>query len=405
MKKLLATLQVLALCSLAAQDEQAAQSQDLMKKSDPCKTECKDPCACFEKGDDPLEKTPMSCKGYAAYNYPANIKVDKCWDFFIDGSYLYWYSNEDGLNIGSYQAMNPTTLLVSLPVVNGFEATHHPTYKNGFKVNVGCNLNNDDWVMDLGYTWYRSTTTTLHAAPTPSTTQGGATTGVFALSNWYFQTNTNNQFPAATVVNSEWKLGLDWLDWMFSRPFYQGRKLTVIPSGGLRGSWIRQSFLLTSNIANFDTSTLSPQIGAHSHNHYNSWAVGPRGLVETHWILGAGFRGQGSFGGSLLYTRYTKIYHQEDQLPTSGTALGHPVTYKYSNLSTLRPMIEANLGIGFGSYFMKKRYHFDLSATYDFNYLFFQNMLQYVADLNVLGNGTPGNLYLHGLTVKTRFDF
>jgi hypothetical protein len=72
----------------------------------------------------------------------------------------------------------------------------------------------------------------------------------------------------------------------------------------------------------------------------------------------------------------------------------------------LRPMLEANLGLGWGMYLAKNRYHIDLSATYDFNYLFSQNMMRVLNDINLLGSSGNGlDLSLQGLTLSAAFHF
>ena len=69
-------------------------------------------------------------------------------------------------------------------------------------------------------------------------------------------------------------------------------------------------------------------------------------------------------------------------------------------------MAECNLGIGWGRYLRQNQYHLDLSATYDFNFLWGQNILKYMVGLNGFGRGvSPYDLLLYGLTINSRFDF
>ncbi|MBS0625814.1 MAG: hypothetical protein JSS32_07180 [Verrucomicrobia bacterium] len=408
MKKFLVTLQVLACCSLFAQDSEVAKSEMKKEKTDPCKKECApDPCPCFMRGDDPIEGMPMTCKYPAAFNHPANVKVEGCWDVYADVSYLYWFSEEEGLDLGTYAVMTTGAQVIDQPNTKGFVLLQDTKYNSAFKAGIGCNLNVDDWVADLEYTYYRNHTTTSSTAPT--STLG---TGVYYLNGWFFQKNTGNaagigsQGAAASALTSKWRMNLDWIDLTFKRPFYQGRRLTVTPSAGLRASWIRQSVSIAANVTNMNTTPLT-QNNVHSHNRSYSWGIGPRMLMDAHWLVGAGFRFQGSAGGSLLFTQYTKITHQEDQMPTAAGTLRYPVSFSVHDYNVLRPMLEANLGIGWGSYFSRNSYHFDFSATYDFNYLWSQNMIRYMLEMNGnVGNAAaPLDLFLHGLTLKARFDF
>jgi hypothetical protein len=119
-------------------------------------------------------------------------------------------------------------------------------------------------------------------------------------------------------------------------------------------------------------------------------------------LLGAGVRVQGEIGGTLLFTQYRKIAHSESSFSIGGAG----VAYEMRNYNVISPMAEANLGIGWGSYFSHQRWHFDLSATYEFNYFWAQNMMRVLSDMNVVGiNAAANDLFLQGLTLTAAFDF
>ena len=79
------------------------------------------------------------------------------------------------------------------------------------------------------------------------------------------------------------------------------------------------------------------------------------------------------------------------------------------NVGALRPIVEAGLGVNWGSYVNKNRQHVGFSAHYDFALLWEQNMMRQTVGLlanNAIGYSNPiGSLYLHGLTVDARLDF
>jgi hypothetical protein len=118
--------------------------------------------------------------------------------------------------------------------------------------------------------------------------------------------------------------------------------------------------------------------------------------------MGWGLRMEGDLSGNILYTRYTKVNHTEDSAP--GVSYDSLAFYDYN---TIRPMADMAIGLGWGSYFDRQNYHFDLLATYDFNIMWGQNMMRELANL-VNGNGAQcesADLHLQGLTVTARFDF
>lgn len=159
------------------------------------------------------------------------------------------------------------------------------------------------------------------------------------------------------------------LNVLLQRPFYWGRKLTANFGFGLRALWLTNNLTYTSDELN-----------------QKSWALGPRVGLDTSWLLGAGFRFMADAGVSALYTSYTTF--------------SNSFAAASDNYNTVRAITETALGLGWGSYFGDNNdFHFDLSASYEFNIYWDQNMA------GVLVGGTPRNNYLHGLNVAVRFDF
>jgi len=315
---------------------------------------------CFEQGYELCnDKFP------AAYNAAARIDVQCSWDIFVTASFIYWHASQDAMDLAT-----PAVSDFNKVLVQNFE------YKPGFKVGLGMDFDHDNWVAFMEYTWFHQTSNTSgNTAPNGST---------YDMSSWFA---TESVDP--TSVSSKWKTNLDILDASLSRPYYQGRKLTILPFGGLRGAWIRQNLNVAGKTGTATTI---------SHNHSQSWSVGPRGGMQAHWMLGCGFRFEGDVSGSLLYTRYTKVTHYEDGVANSAVTT--------NDYNTLRPMADMGVGLGWGSYFDRQNYHFDLLATYDFNVMWGQNMMRQLANVINIGSADqPGNLYLHGLTVTARFDF
>jgi hypothetical protein len=141
-----------------------------------------------------------------------------------------------------------------------------------------------------------------------------------------------------------------------------------------------------------------------SRNFSNCWAVGPRIGMDGYALLPMGFRVEGDFAGSLLYTNYTNLFHTED---VASTAF-NPGRYdtKLDGYSAVRPMFELGLGLGWGGYFSSNNYHFDFAASYDFTMMWNQNMMRRLLDTVLTGTGSsPADLYFHGLTLTGRFDF
>ena len=359
-----------------------------------------DPTPCFMRGDEPLMGAPMTNNPSAGYNCPGNISLSDCWDVYADVSYIFWYAGQDGLDLAASGYVYDSTAWQPA-VADGKVTFQDGKYTSGFKVGIGANLNVDDWVADLTYTYLRQQTET-HSGSLPEAPSGSV--AAFNVSGWFVSDYYGGQ-SVATTFKSKWKMHLDWLDLQFSRPCYQGKRFLVSPSFGLRASWIRQHLHMVSPDV-YSSYEFSTPVNNASSNYSTSWGIGPRALVGAEWLVAAGFRFQGNVGGSILFTQFTNVSHREASFYDGATASGG-AQMRFPTYNCLRSMAEANLGVGWGRYFYDKTYHLDLSATYDFNYLWSQNMMRYLlgASNAFSSGGASGDLVLHGLDVKVRFDF
>jgi hypothetical protein len=347
-----------------------------------------DRCDCFEQGDEPLS----ACKVVPAYNFPARVEPACPSGFSAEIAFLYWRAGQEGMDLATTAVFSGGVVIPSN--TQGQTIFQKSEYAPGFRLGLGFGPHVDGWVFYADYTYFREHTHTVKTAPVSDVGEG-----VLYLTDWFFQSSTAGQSIAATELSSKWRLGIDWLDLMFKRPFYQGRRVIVSPFAGLRTSWIRQNLRISVNDA---VNITPPQQPVISHNNSHSWGIGPRIGVEGRMLIGEGFRLQSTLGASILFTQYTHVSHSEDTFTDGGSS----ISYAFHDYDCLRAMAEANLGLGWGAYFCQNRYHLDLSATYDFNYLWNQNMMRILNDTNIFGIGGGGNdLYIHGLTLNAGFNF
>jgi hypothetical protein len=348
----------------------------------------KDPssCECL------LPENPIQYKQCpAAYNLCAAIRAD----FFIDASYTYWYAGEDGLEIGR----SGSFFVGDDPIYDSSDTvlTQPFEYQSGFKVGAGWRKN--DWILSGEYTWVRNTTSQT-SAPSLNT----IFTGVWLVAPWFLQEALDGGSLSGMAVESKWHLRMDIADLALSRPYYLGRHLTILPYGGLRAAWIYQKMeLAIIEPPGLFAPNPRPAQPVLSQTGSHSWAIGPRFGSEAHVLLGSGFRVEGDIAFSLLFTKYTKIYHSETA--ASITAIPASLYIQSKDRSAVRPVVETGLGLGWGSYFGSNKYYLDFSADYDFSYWWSQNMMRSM--LNGLWReiNANGDLYLHGLTVSAKIGF
>ncbi len=383
MKKLPVYISLLACVSIHAKQQGAKAEQ---KNSQP-------EAQLFEQGDASLRRSAL-----AGYSYPARVNLKDGYDVTASASYIYWLPSEGGLDIATTALFNNSNSRASPATPKSHPIFQSAEFQSGFKLGLGVANLCDDWMLRADYT-YLHQQTSLHES-VPET--GDGLTGIvpaFYFTNWFFQVLSQGQGPVSAAFSSKWHLNLDWVDLALQRCFYSGRKFILTPFMGLRGAWFRQKLNIgVTEVLN----SVPPTTVVTSHNRSQNWGLGPRLGAEGRYLLGAGVRVQGEIGGTLLFTQYRKIAHSESSFSIGGTG----VAYEMRNYNVISPMAEANLGVGWGSYFSNQRWHFDLSATYEFNYFWAQNMMRVLSDMNVVGiNAAANDLYLQGLTLTAAFDF
>jgi len=308
--------------------------------------------------------------------YNAASRIYSLSNFYLSGSFIYWQTSQDGMDIGvSQPSGNARTLPATLLFAD-------PFWEPGFKVGAGAYISrHDDWALEVEYA-------RLHGGNTELFTAANSPTGIISMNNWvHSQTNIN-----ARSVTSYWQMHYDMIDFYLSRSYMVGNFLDFSTHVGGRGGWIDQAFNLTMSIAN------SANVADQSRTSSDSWAVGLRGGVKTNWELGEGVRAIANVAGSVLYTSYKATHFQTSTVPAQ------PGTIQTS-LDVSYPRPNMDIALGFGWTYSDSKFHFDFAATYDFNVFWSQNMMRYLVDLNADGMGTPGNLYFQGLTATAGFAF
>ena len=348
---------------------------------------------------DGMYKEDMPLK--AGYSAPASIELSK--GVFsdvamgFDASFIYWSASEEGLGYGSSAALVTANNgdVISVPTSNGRVFYINGGYSPGFKLGVSGTAK--EWTLSGEYTWYRYSAS--QASNAPSTSFG---TPVWVVNDMFQQTTTALQPLAGPHLDCSWKLKLDIADAVFSRPYYMGPNLVVVPFGGVRAVWIRQKMDANLTLA---SSTLSNPISGPviSKNSSVSWELGPRFGFDAQALFSNNFRFEGNLAGSILYSHYS-VKHSENA--ASIGAIPSTVSFSFTGPNVVRTIFETGLGFGWGCYLQDRKYHFDIAANYDFSIYFDRNVIRKFLDEEVIGSGTPaGNLFLHGLTVRTKLDF
>ena len=333
----------------------------------------------------------------AGYNQSSSFVCQNPWNVFLTADYTYWIWQQELLEVATL--VTPTAAGAA-GFLNGTSEVifQTPGYTSGFQVGLGCNLRGvDDWIVYSEYTWYQNSDSMrtlagdsqyLAVSPLLIKHVGGATPGVLL---------SDNLFTKARIHVND-------LDLVMQRPFYFGKKLTANFIAGLHALWINQTFKATGSELSFIGSNANIPIhvnGAFNSNYQQrSWGLGPKFGVDSNWLLGCGVRIMGSMAMSALYTSYIRLNSQVTG-SVSDVNLATLTIDQSHNYNTVNPVLQSSLGMGWGSYFAHNNMHFDVSACYDFNVFWSQDIINSL--LNV--GGSPGNMLLQGLNIQARFDF
>jgi hypothetical protein len=328
----------------------------------------------------------------AAYNYPSRIETRCPWDLNFDVSYIFWQATQDDMDYGYIN--NGLS-----PVFNAKALNMDFEYKSGFKIGLGGNFDYDGWDMRAEYTWFHNS---HHASKTAAADQY-----IFGQEVFY------------TQAKQTWNLDMDIAEVDFGRWYYVGTQLTFRPSFGARAAWIGQKKHVTfTNPSAFSITgynqTFSTDPNVYNvHSKIRSWGLGLKAALESKWMFPSGFRLFGNAEGDLLMTKYTVL---KEHQTTSNEAVGiKPLKFNGGNLYGVKPHLDLEFGLGWGTYIDCNSWYLDFALGYDFQVFFSQNMFRFlettvVATPNsefhaVINNVSGGNLYIQGLTFTTRLDF
>lgn len=337
-------------------------------------------------GQEDCEQKTMQNQMIAGYNAPERIDIKRPWDLYAVGSFTYWQAIQDNMELGVVSDNSNPVFAINGNVVNiDFE------YKPGFEVGFGMNFDRDNWDTFLQYSWFRGTDHTR-------TTLNPSNASITLFPMW--GEPEGQRYFAGT---EKWRLRMDLLDWELARRYYVGTQFSLRPFFALRAAWIRQN--VNVDYLNEFNSGANVFINQKS----RSWALGPRVGLDSHWMLGQNLRIYGNASGDILFSRYTKLQIKQEAIAPLGTPINDRSYFvRQRDTNTLKTHLDLELGFGWGSYLNHNHtWYMDLSAGYEWQVFFDQNMFRSFMDDLTLANSrvSKDNLYVHGLTANIRFDF
>lgn len=345
--------------------------------------------------EEPPAQKPATAQApsIAAYNASSRNDVNDSWDVYFTADFIYWQARADGLDYGVTTENPPTLALFAEPPVNGKVLNTDFDYHPGVKLGIGGLSEYDDWDLYIEWTHLVSHNNTSSTIPD----EGGL---IYPSLNYPDQ-------PMASRDRAfmSWRCIYNTIDLELGRSYYLGKYWSVRPFGGIRGSWIRQSYNAQYNdmIVQIFQSELTEIGTGRISSKYNTWGLGPRLGWRTDWLLGWGFKMFQNISFCLQWVKPSETKTEHIPLFPNRPLLS--CTNKKGS-GVLRPNMDLDLGLGWGCYFDNYNWHVDLSLAYEFNYWWDHNFDLFFSDDFALGHTAQrGDLYLHGVTFRVRFDF
>jgi len=317
--------------------------------------------------------------------------------FYFNADFIYWKPDEDGLEY-AYKFKSLNNVGPNF-VQNGRLEDVDFEYEPGFRLGAGWTTDYDEWDVYACWTW-------LHASA--SDHAHNHQPGVDVLVPLWFPVQlalTNNFQRSAESASGHWRLHYNVLDVNLGRKYFVSKAISLRPHFGLRTAWIDQHFNNSFKGLDYSSSRAT-----HFHGKNDFWGIGLRTGINLQFFFNKNWSMYANGSGALLYgdfdlshtvkgfdpsnpTNYTRLYHEKED--------NH----------RLRTNLEVGAGFTWETFFHQDRYHFSLSAGWDFVEWFNQNELRkFIGYQNPdLGAGTylveDGDLGLQGFTLSARFDF
>jgi hypothetical protein len=312
-------------------------------------------------------------------NPPARPVVRDGTDMWVQAEVLFMKTTEDGLDY-SIKSPGPT-----YPTLNGHVKNGHYDWNWGFRLGLGYNTAHDGWDMLLNWTWFQAR----------GKSEENPTLPVLAI-----PTQLAPSF--LTPVNrskARTSLHLNFLDFELGREFFVSRWLTLRPFVGARGAWLHRNFKF-----NYFCASCDAKYSGHDHNRFRGGGL--RTGLDTQWGLGSGWSFFGDLALSLILGGQ-KLNNHQRELDLSDL-LRTSILHAKDNWTTVRPMLEINLGVRWDHLFgCNDAYRIRVQLGWEQI-----NIFGFAKELNFVSPSLPGkfifnqgDLALNGLSLQFRLDF
>lgn len=338
-------------------------------------TEQTNPPSTFQRGKEMQATTPSGPR--AADGVNLNLSVD----------FLWWKATQDGL---AYATSGVLSNVGNDLTSRGEQKTPDFGWDPGFKFGFGAALPWDHWDFQLQYTWLYSHNNTSRIRDVNGNISPAVQVGSL--------TSNTTELTAITSARSSWDLHFNVIDMELGRNYYVSKHITLRPFGGLKWTWQDQDWSVTYNAdsVSINGSSRDAQGGVRMNQDQFLWGVGIRTGLNSQWYVTSDWSIFVNTAFSALWNDYS--VKRRDKFQPLGTEATVTLNTKSSSYH-VHGVAELQLGMMGEWWFYNNDFHFAISAAYEQQVWINYGTFTYLTDREA------GDLSLHGLTVKARFDF
>lgn len=321
-------------------------------------------------------------------------------------SFLYWLCSEKGLDYA---------LINSQPQSNSKLRSLHPSFHwdPAFRLLLGYHLPIDHWNIDFGYSFYYQDVRDIANHPfdtSPSAPFGSGILSVWTSPGAFLAENIYARWQS---VSAKWKIHAHFFDLTLRHDLALGYAASFQPSFGLKTALLQQRYVLYYSPGNIislpllDNQTL---VSSSLNMNNRSFNIGPCAACSSRWCLSSRWNLFGSFSAALLGAHFHAGRNEFNISTTSIDTIfsSYRINHRFW---TYRPQASISFGTQWSDCVCSRSsvFHYGLSAAYEAQYWWRQNMMlrHYDAPIAQSHTLTPveGDLFFQGLTVDAFFDF
>lgn len=317
----------------------------------------------------------------------AGPKVKDGQDLFFIAEFLYWTARLDSF---TYAKSGIGDSLSQNHVHAGNSHSVDWSWDPGFRVGLGWETDHGGWDIQLKYTWYynRVTTKTTNTPLYPG----------FTIKLNHTVPLIDTLLPIGSAA-ADWNLHYQIADFELGRNYFINRYLKLRPFIGLKGTWQNQN--LTTTFTHVPFFGVTDIYNVKAKIHQEIWGGGLLFGLNTSWQFASWCSCYGDFAASAMWLSYD--LDRKDSFTIDLPAFdqfGFTTANIRDNLSNIKPLLEWAIGIRFETYFYTNRFH--ILLQFGWEAAVWPNQTLY---LNLPDHYDRFDLNLHGLTIRSRFDF